>query len=123
MSRGPYRTTVPCAHPGCRETAHYEYDTRREEAESHRWRQDYPYRCLRHSQPDEVLAATNPVCTQVLIASKVEYLPGLFWRAEGEERGGNGLSLGPGFRAFASDFPEGTRLVVTATVELPGGAA
>ena len=57
-------------------------------------------------------------------AGEPRWLPGLFWRAEGAGAG-SGFTFGPGFNAHATDFPEGTRLVVTAQiepVEAEGGA-
>lgn len=64
-----------------------------------------------------MLSADNPRRETVLISHEETY--GLFWRAEGQEKGGNGFVFGNGFKAFAKDFPAGTRLTVTARVELP----
>ncbi|MEU6206378.1 hypothetical protein ABZ814_22670 [Micromonospora musae] len=118
--------TVRCAKPGCREVAHYEYDSQRDRADADRYRQRCPWRCYRHSNEDEVLSPTNPERTAVVTAVKVDYghgpLPGLSWRAEGASSG-SGLISGPGFKAIASDLPEGTRLIVTARIELPEASA
>ncbi|GAA0720209.1 hypothetical protein GCM10010199_25560 [Dactylosporangium roseum] len=47
-----------------------------------------------------------------------EFLPGMYWLPEGGTSG-SGFTFGPGFKAHADDFPEGTRLVITAQVLLP----
>ncbi|AYF29287.1 hypothetical protein CSH63_17810 [Micromonospora tulbaghiae] len=102
--------------------AHFEYDSQRERQESDRWRRDHPWRCYRHTNEDEVLTPTNAERSTVLTAVKVSYdgraLPGLFWQADGG-RPTMGLLHGPGFKAIAGDLPEGTRLIVTARIELP----
>lgn len=120
---------VRCAEIGCHETTFYTYTSQREYADLTRDQQRRPYKCTRHRAPEEVLRPDNLERQHVLVASRVpfrssrpgasEWLPGLFWLEEGKESGGSGFVFGPGFKAHASDFPEGTRLVVTARVELP----
>jgi hypothetical protein len=137
---------VDCAAEGCRECAWYEYDTKTEAREAFQRRQEYPYRCYRHSRPDEVLSADNPQTEVILVASKIqsygyernlaqyearkargdrylgsppqEFIDGLFWLRNGTGSG-SGLTHGDGYRAIARDFPEGTRLVVSARIEYP----
>lgn len=103
--------------------------TRKEQAEDYARYAKNPWRCYRHSKPDEVLAADNLARSTVLVAGRVRqsptrrdpkpgYIDGLYW-LEGEVRRGGGLVSGPGFRAIANDFPPGTRLIVTARIELP----
>jgi hypothetical protein len=120
--------TVQCAEAGCRETTFYSYTSQREYAEITKRQAERPYKCTRHSDPDQVLRPDNTERTHVLVASRVpfksrygdgpEWLRGLFWLEEGRDSG-SGFTFGPGFKAHASDFPEGTRLVVTAHVEMP----
>lgn len=124
MGRRAITERVPCAETGCPEVSWREHETQRERAADWKRRQEHPWRCSRHSRPDEVLSETNAVREQVLVASKVPsrfggFLDGLFWIPEGDENGGSRSCHGQGFRAFTEDFPEGTRLVVTARVELP----
>lgn len=79
------------------------------------------YRCTRHRNPDEVLSGEVPTRTRTLIASRsTRYnLPkNLFWFEEGTETG-SGFVYGPGFKAYADDFPEGTRLTITAQIDPP----
>jgi len=121
--------TVTCAEAGCRATTFYTYTNQRQYAEITRDQQRLPFKCSRHREPDQVLRPDNPERQHVLVARRVpfrssrpgsrQWLDGLYWLEEGQESGGSGLALGPGFKAHASDFPEGTRLVVTAHVELP----
>lgn len=118
MSRRDYTIRLVCAHEGCRETTFTVADTRREEAEVRARYRANPYRCYRHSKPNEVLSAANSELSAVVTAQPREGLPGrMFWD------GGSGLISGPGFRAIADDFPPGTRLIVTARIELPEGGA
>lgn len=107
---------VRCAEDGCCDSAYYEHANQREAQEARQRRASHPYRCLRHTKPDQVLAESNPLRVGVLTVHEESY--GRFWHAEGEQMG-SGSASGPGFRAFAKDFPPGTRLVVTARVELP----
>lgn len=116
-------TSIKCADPGCTDHAHYTYRSQREYAEIHAYQREHPYECTRHRDRHEVLRPDNTERTQVLIATKVPnhrggYLPGLFWVPEGG-RPGSGFTYGPGYKAHADDFPEGTRLIVTARIELP----
>ena len=126
MARRPHTLRRTCTTVGCTETSLMEFDTLRERADYDK-RNGTGWLCVRHDKPNEVLSADNPATEQVLTASVVlaevrrgelRPLSGLFWQAEGE-RPRSGLLFGPGFRAFAGDFPEGTRLVVSARIELP----
>jgi hypothetical protein len=87
-------------------------------------------------QPDLDLRPGNESARQVLVAARVRgrrspgtpkwepapRLPGLYWIREGAAAG-DGHVFGPGFNARASDFPEGTRLIVTAQIEMPAEPA
>lgn len=153
MPRREYLGNWPCGEPGCRERARYVYDLKRDYTEAYQRYAAEPWRCTRHTRPDEVLSANNPIRRVTLTATKVrtgwydrdlaayerymanppersygwrptkpdpknEFLDGLYWTAEGE-RPGSGFTYGPGFKAFGRDFPEGTKLIVTAEVVLP----
>jgi hypothetical protein len=54
--------------------AWYEYDTKTEAREAYQYRLKVPYRCYRHSRPDEVLRADNP-STDDIERSLAEYGP------------------------------------------------
>lgn len=106
-------TRVVCSYEGCKEVAHYNYDTRKDMVAASKFRDAWT--CSRHSAPDEVLSIGNPVLSKTMVAEKSKYpnLDSLFWA------GSWGFTHGPGFKAWADDFPEGTKLVVTAQIVLP----
>lgn len=148
MARREYTGNWPCRETGCPERAGYVYSSLRAYDEAAEWYADRPWACPRHSQPDAVLSAANPARRVELVAGRQrfrdydrdlakykatvargsdfavepdEFLPGMRWlRADGE--GPRDIS-GEGFKAFAEDFPPGTRLVITVTVEAPADAA
>lgn len=118
-------TTIRCAETGCTETSTYAYTSQREYDEIYTRQREHPWKCTRHNRPDEVLRPDNPETTAVLVASQILHgnppraLRGLYWLSGDPRSSGSGLSAGPGFKAHASDFPEGTRLVITARIEIP----
>ncbi len=125
MGRRTHLLRRPCKHDGCPEVSHMEFDTLLERANYYKTH-GLTWLCIRHAKPNEVLSAGNPVTERVLTASVVldevrrgelRPLSGLFWVGDGHT--GSGLLTGPGFKAFARDFPEGTRLVISARIELP----
>ena len=134
MPRREYRASFKCAEHGCRETQFYAVSTRRDETELYASQKRHPYRCTRHANPGRNLRPGNESVTHVLVATRLpsrlpdtypynlkpgwEWLDGLFWVPEGGTTG-SGFVFGEGFNAHASDFPEETRLVVTAQIELP----
>lgn len=112
------RTTVSvvCSHPDCHEKGRYGFDTKKEAREwSMRKRENWT--CTRHSLPDEVLSIRRIEITTVLESKHIEGLSELFWIGSGKS--GNGFAHGTGYRAWAKDFPEGTKLEVTARIILP----
>jgi hypothetical protein len=145
LTRRERSFTVRCADKGCDDTTFYLYTSQREYREIWERQQKDPWTCSRHREPDKVLRPDNPSTTVTLVASKVrnsrydrdladyeaavarrsayarkpdEFIPGLYWLPEGGGHG-SGFTHGPGFKAHADDFPEGTRLTITATVEVP----
>lgn len=106
---GIFRAT--CGHDGCNEFARYEADNRRHYIDLSDRYGNGKWRCVRHSQPNEVLSADN-----LLIVNELRVLESrgtLYW---GKETPFSGFSHGPGFKAFAEDFPEGTVLRITAEI-------
>jgi hypothetical protein len=120
MSRRKPNHRTTCAEPECRESAFWEYDRVADMRNHLRDLAKNPWRCTRHTKPDEVLGLGNRVRTQVLVASESEQrIPDhLFWIPESGTTG-SGFTYGPGFKAYANDFPAGTRLVITARIEPP----
>ena len=135
MSRREYPVRLVCAEGGCGENITYICESRAEEAGCRRRNAGRPWKCRRHNKPDEYLKPGNESTRCVLVASRVDYAPnprqpgerkfldGLYWLPEGAERAGSGLTSGPGFTADAKEFPAGTRLIVTAQIELPEALA
>lgn len=111
---------VQCGHDGCAEFGHYTFDNMKEARRIQTGRGGGKWRCTRHSAPDEMLGVGRAAITHEVVATRLpssdgSFLPGLFWCRAGETLG-SGFTYGPGFKAYASDFPEGTTLRVTATI-------
>ena len=124
--------TRQCTHEGCRETGRWDYDSQREGNEMARNPYYREWRCVRHASPDKVLSFDQPA-RQVTLVCTEEFRPrhnfqtgqdeqrsiGKFWKLEGSESRGSGFNFSEAHKAFAADFPVGTRLVLTAYVETP----
>jgi hypothetical protein len=54
-----------------------------------------------------------------LVASKVDGCGSLLFWVAPEKHLKSGFTFGNGYKAYANDFPEGTKLTVTASIELP----
>lgn len=114
-------TNWKCAEPGCREAVHYAYTSQREYGEMWKRQSEHPWRCSRHSHPEQVLGLDNTTTEYIVTAQPSEGASGLYWTApDGKRR--SGFTFGDGYKAFAGDFPQGTRLIVTARIELPDSA-
>lgn len=123
--------TRPCSTTGCRQTSQIEYTARRDiEGVSKTWT------CRQHDKPNEYLTPGNLEQTATLelhpkyrTGSRYQAgtgyttnpsLLGLFWGPEGDpDKAHHGIVSGPGFWADAKNFPPGTRLIVTARIQLP----
>jgi hypothetical protein len=102
-----------CGHPGCREVAHFNVYGREDERRLYRDNGNGKYRCIRHTRMDEVLTnERRKIIREMASEAKVEGSPKLYW-------GNFGMAHGPGFKAFADDFPAGTVIRVTAEIILP----
>ena len=120
MSRREAIHRAQCAEPRCGEITFWTYANQSDRRDHLRRLAETPWRCTRHTQPDRVLSVENATREYVVTATRLLHLPDhLFWIAD-DEKSGSGFTFGPGFKAFAKDFPEGTRLVVTARIETPG---
>jgi len=118
MARREYVSRFPCAETGCTERSYYVDTTRREQQQTYANQQRKPWRCYRHSGANTLLSLDNPERVAVMTAERVQtdrgnVLPTLYWD------GAVDVVSAPGFKAFADDFPPGTRLIVTARIELP----
>jgi hypothetical protein len=117
MARRTYSSNLYCteAKSGCRENSFFEATSRREYMERVQSYAKHPGRCLRHMRPGEVVSAEDPERTTTFVSRDG------YWHDVDTERKLSISGTGPGFKAFAKDFPEGTRLTVSARVELPAG--
>lgn len=109
-----YSTRVKCGYDGCAELAFFEADTRKEQSSQYERYGNGKWRCVRHSQPADVLGLNNRSRTVEMTIFDEPH--GRYW---GVAKAGSGFVYGPGFKAFAEDFPPGTQLRVTAEVILP----
>jgi hypothetical protein len=110
--RWPFR--YECTFPGCTQSSHHEFHSLAELKQQLKWQPRETWRCVRHSRAEEVLSSTNPIRTVEL--TNFEEPHGKFW---GTTKAQCGYQCGPGFQAFAVDFPAGTRLRVTAEIIYP----
>lgn len=114
MSRREWPLRFVCNHPGCTESANYRYSTRRDMMESFELKNysDGRWRCVRHRNPDEVLSLSNPRTRAEIVLEQ---------KPHGKFFGHFGFISGLGFKAFAEDFPAGTKIIVSAEIVLPDG--
>jgi hypothetical protein len=105
-----YSLHAKCGHEGCREFATYEADTRADYIRQERTYGGGRWLCVRHSNPDEVLSGENAKRVTEIVSRQEPH---------GRYFGHSGFVHGPGFRAWAADFPAGTVLRVTAEIILP----
>lgn len=115
MNRRVRTVRFKCGHEGCQEVANYEVHSNDEARRLYAAEGNGKYRCVRHTRMEEVLSASNSRRTVDLANEQKEN--GCYWG------GGSGFTYGPGFKAFAKDFPPGTILRVTAEVILPATAS
>lgn len=100
-----------CNHPGCKEWGFYE--TNNEEERKSARESAKKYLCSRHRHPEELLSLGNLKTEKVYTANENAELKKLFWG------GVSGFVFGDGYKAYADDFPPGTKLIVTAKIVLP----
>jgi hypothetical protein len=112
MSRREWTLHFQCSHDGCSERTVYRYDTMRDRERSYE-QKNYSngrWKCLRHIDLERVLSANNRETRAEVVVEQKQY---------GKYFGSFGLVSGLGFLAYAEDLPVGTRLIVTARIELP----
>lgn len=102
-----------CAHEGCSERVTYRYETLRDLKSSFELKHyggGNGWLCTRHSRPNELLSLENTETCVEMVSRQEDH---------GRYFGTAGFVSGPGFKLFADDFPAGTKLIVTARIELP----
>lgn len=120
MSRRGYDRRRQCAEEGCKEWSIVHYDLQRDYRDAvHRERGRPPWMCSRHAKPEEVLSVENPLVVYMRESEEKFSTYGDTTRSIGTYWDSSGFVYGPGFKAWAKDFPPGTKLIVTARIELP----
>ncbi|ANN66441.1 hypothetical protein [Bordetella bronchialis] len=112
MAKRDYPLRFQCAHPDCRESVTYRFSTIRDLRGSHefKWYSGGKWKCSRHDKPNEVLGLDNLETRYECVSREESH--GRYW-------GNFGFMFGPGFKAWPKDFPAGTKIIVTARIELP----
>lgn len=106
---GKHTARGRCQWDGCTETFFVTDLTSSERVEI----ESRPWYCVRHTNADEVLSPKSTERRFMAVATPSEIADGLFWG------GRSGFIYGPGFKAYAKDFPAGTIIEVTAKIILP----
>ena len=105
-----------CGVAECKEFGVYIYKNKKEYSGLYDSYGNGKYLCCRHTNPEENLSSTNKKTEKVYTADKSKKYPnltGLYWNSY------SGFVYGPGFKAYAKDFPKGTKLIITAEIVLP----
>jgi len=107
-----------CEHAECKEKSCREFSSRRDYNES--IKRNRKWRCVKHSQPEEYLSKNNLNTKVELIVIQKE--SGKYWQYvedAGTDKVRGGFIFGTGYKASADEFDIGTKLTVTANIELP----
>ncbi|QLF83870.1 hypothetical protein SEA_MOOSEHEAD_62 [Gordonia phage Moosehead] len=110
MGRRGYTLRWRCAEDGCTEQYYTAVDYKADYHAAYRRQSEKPWRCLRHNGNGGVLSPENTLIRTEVPMTVKSY--GKFWDRRG-------LVTGPGFKAYADDFPDGTTLIVTVEAILP----
>jgi hypothetical protein len=106
---------VRCHHEGCKENQFYTYETLRDYRQAVKERRHANWMCIRHSD-DRLLTPTKLTNSREYVngkSKKYPELPDLFWNDS------SGFAYGSAWKAFARDFPPGTKIIETVQVILP----
>lgn len=99
-----------CAELNCREVGFREYATKTECQDEHE--RDEKWKCVRHTNSGCVLSRQSLIRSTAY--EVIELGCGKFWQEDAKNAPDSGFLHGPGFCAWADDFPVGTRLTVLA---------
>jgi hypothetical protein len=116
MARREHILRKNCVHEACKEVGVWSYERQKDLVASFENRNEY--RCVRHSRPNEVLGDGQTTIESVRVSYRGP-ADRLYWGVPPDFKNGSGFIYGPGFKAFAQDFPEGTRLIISVRVETP----
>lgn len=109
---------VTCHKLGCHEIGRFSYGDKKDYRDGY-LRHNGSWMCIRHSDESKVLLPSNLQTTrkrELTVVSIASISGQHFWDSK------NGFASGDCFRAWAKDFPVGTKLVMesTARIILPG---
>lgn len=113
-ARNPHILRVKCAKEGCCEISRFAYDTKPEYSEGYK-RLHGNWRCSRHSQEEKVLTLERLQSNyekEFVVVVRADIGGKHFWN------GSNGFASGDAFKAWAKDFPAGTKLIVESTARI-----
>jgi len=108
MGKREYYHYVKCSHDECKETGFYTATSRRELSEIAN--RNRVWKCVRHTAPNEVLSEESP--NKRIVLTVIESNEHNYWANE-DGKLGSGFVYGSGYKAYASDFHVGTKLVIT----------
>jgi hypothetical protein len=119
MAKREYHLTRQCVGDGCHAVERHTYNTQREYFDAQRQYANRPYHCARHRpenlQPDSGKRHVVITCDHADAIAYPNIQDMHFWST------GSGYAFGPGFNAYAEDFPIGAKIHITISVELPMG--
>lgn len=106
-----------CEADGCREVDRIECRSQHEYVETALIYRNRPYFCSRHQptnlKPDSPERHVVIVCEHADVKKYPRLQDEHFWSD------GSGFTYGPGFNAYAEDFPLGAKIHIRISVELP----
>lgn len=108
--RRKWTEVCKCGHHGCGEVYVFEYPSYKIFCRN--VPRKTPWICSKHRDLEALICEASKSKTIEMEVYAEPY--GKFW-----SQIKNGFASGPGFRAFAEDFPVGTKLIVTATAIYP----
>lgn len=116
-AKNPYILRVKCIKEGCCEIGRFACDTKEDYKDAYQ-RKNGKWLCSRHSDESKVLMPDhleNTVKKEFVCVAREDIGGKHFWN------GSNGYASGDAFKAWAENFPVGTKLIVesTARIELP----
>lgn len=130
MQSHKYMVRVQCAQEGCQFSTQFGFDTKKEERAFRA--KDQTWLCQRHSDPGGILSLDRDrlVRARELVSYETQHVDGgasyCYWTTpekleSGDEKGGSAFVHGDGWKAWAKDFPPGTKIEVETrvTVILP----
>jgi hypothetical protein len=112
---------IHCQHPECKELKWHEFSSQKEMRKSYEYAHQDNWYCQRHNGTNLNLENLYKTDVTTLYAEKSKQYPKLdqlFWREDKKDDVGSGFRYGDIWNAYAFDFPEGTKLVVSTTVQI-----